>query len=63
MVNVSDLLRYPIASTPLSDEVARMKAYIDQQAAMLGNQPDSATQAMREFCLALLSLNEFIYVD
>jgi hypothetical protein len=30
---------------------------------MLADQPDAATRAMREFCLALLSLNEFIYVD
>ena len=58
-------LAYGIAlgRSPGPDEVARMKSYIDQQAAILGNQPDSATQAMREFCLALLSLNEFIYVD
>ncbi|MBP6784664.1 MAG: DUF1553 domain-containing protein, partial [Verrucomicrobiales bacterium] len=52
-----------LGRSPGPDEVARMKSYIAQQAAMLGNQPDSATQAMREFCLALLSLNEFIYVD
>jgi hypothetical protein len=30
---------------------------------MLGNRPDSATLAAREFCHALLCLNEFIYVD
>ena len=52
-----------LARSPAPDEVARMKAYIDQQTTMLGNKPDSATQAMREFCLALLSLNEFIYLD
>jgi hypothetical protein len=40
-----------------------MKAYLAGQTALLGNQPDAANQAMREFCLALLSLNEFIYVD
>lgn len=52
-----------LARSPAPGEVARMKAYIDQQTAMLGNKPESATQAMREFCLALLSLNEFIYID
>lgn len=58
-------LAYGIAlgRSPGPDEVARMKAFIDLQASMLADQPDAATRAMREFCLALLSLNEFIYVD
>ena len=28
-----------------------------------GNKPDAAQQALRELCLAMLCLNEFIYVD
>jgi hypothetical protein len=40
-----------------------MKTFIEQQTQMLGNRPDSATLAAREFCHALLCLNEFIYVD
>ncbi|MEI6536914.1 MAG: DUF1553 domain-containing protein, partial [Verrucomicrobiaceae bacterium] len=48
---------------PGTDETERMKAFIDQQVEMLGNKPDSRTQAMREFCLALLCLNEFVYID
>ncbi len=52
-----------LSRSPSLDEVARMKAYIDHQAVLLGTQANSATLAMQEFCLALLSLNEFIYVD
>jgi hypothetical protein len=48
---------------PEAQETQRMKAFIEQQTQLLGNKPDSATLAMREFCHALLCLNEFIYVD
>jgi hypothetical protein len=51
------------ARSPRPEETDLMKAYLAGQTALLGNQPDAANQAMREFCLALLSLNEFIYVD
>jgi hypothetical protein len=58
-------LAYKIAlgRTPRPDELEAMKAYVAGQTAMLGNRPDAGTQAMREACLALLGLNEFIYVD
>lgn len=48
---------------PTDGEITRMKAFIAEQTQMLGNQPDSPAQAMREFCLAMFCLNEFIYVD
>jgi hypothetical protein len=52
-----------LGRSPRPEETVLMKAYISEQTALLGSQPDAATQAMREFCLALLSLNEFVYVD
>ncbi|MBL9155169.1 MAG: PSD1 domain-containing protein [Verrucomicrobiales bacterium] len=52
-----------LARSPRPGETEIMKAYIAEQTAMLGGRPDAPTQAMREFCLALLSLNEFIFVD
>ena len=48
---------------PTDSEIQRMKTFIDEQTRLLGNKPDSPAQAMREFCLAMLCLNEFIYVD
>jgi len=44
-------------------ETQRMKSFVDAQTEMLGNKPDSPAHAMREFCHAVLCLNEFIYVD
>ena len=52
-----------LSRLPNTDEVQRMNAFIAEQTQMLGNKPDSPAQAMREFCHALLCLNEFIYVD
>ena len=52
-----------LSRAPRADEAALMKAYIAEQTAMLGDKPGAADQAQREFCLALLGLNEFIYVD
>ena len=48
---------------PADSEITRMKTFIAEQTQMLGNKPDSPMQAMREFCLAMLCLNEFIYID
>lgn len=48
---------------PEAGEMQRMKAFIAQQTRLLGDKPDAATQAMQQFCHALLCLNEFIYVD
>ena len=54
---------FALSRLPSDQETKRMKLFIEEQTQMLGNKPDSAAQAMREFCLALLCLNEFIYVD
>jgi hypothetical protein len=48
---------------PTATEAQRMSAFIAEQTKMLGDKPDSPAQAMREFCHAVLCLNEFIYVD
>jgi hypothetical protein len=52
-----------LGRAPRAEETALMKAYIAGQTTMLGDKPGAADQAQREFCLALLGLNEFIYVD
>ena len=48
---------------PAESEISRMKDFISGQTQLLGNKPDSPAQAMKEFCLVMLCLNEFIYVD
>ncbi|MFN0080206.1 MAG: PSD1 and planctomycete cytochrome C domain-containing protein [Prosthecobacter sp.] len=60
---ISKAYELALCRLPTPAETLRMKAFIDQQTQLLGNKPDSAAQAMREFCLALLCLNEFIYID
>lgn len=52
-----------LGRAPRAEETTLMKAYIAGQTTMLGDKPGAADQAQREFCLALLGLNEFIYVD
>ena len=54
---------YALGRQPEAHETQRMQAFIEQQTQLLGSKPDSARQAQREFCHALLCLNEFIYVD
>ena len=65
--NTEAIIRQAYALTfardPEPEETARMKSFIEQQTKLLGNKPDAANQALREFCHALLCLNEFIYVD
>lgn len=48
---------------PGADELRRMKGFFEQQKQLIGNKSDADALALREFCLALLCLNEFIYVD
>ena len=60
---VSRAYEYALGRLPEAQETQRMKAFIEQQTQLHGNKPDSPTLAMREFCHALLCLNEFIYVD
>jgi hypothetical protein len=48
---------------PSSAELQRLCAFHDQQKKLIGDQPDAAQQALRGLCLAMLCLNEFIYVD
>ena len=60
---ISKAYELTLSRLPSAAETQRMKAFIELQTKMLGNKPDSAAQATREFCLALLCLNEFIYID
>lgn len=48
---------------PTPSEAQRLTAFYEQQKQIIGNKPDAAQQALRELCLAMLCLNEFIYVD
>jgi hypothetical protein len=48
---------------PTSTELQRFTAFYEQQKQLIGNKPDVGQQALRELCLAMLCLNEFIYVD
>ena len=48
---------------PTSDELQRFTAFYEQQKQLIGSKPDAAVQALRELCIAMLCLNEFIYVD
>lgn len=48
---------------PSGAELERLCAFHDHQKQLIGNKPDAAQQALRELCLAMLCLNEFIYVD
>ncbi len=61
--SISKAYEIVFARLPNAGEMQRMKAFIAQQTRLLGDKPDAGTQAMREFCHALLCLNEFIYVD
>lgn len=54
---------FALSRSATDSETQRMKSFIDEQTQMLGDKPDSPAQAMREFCHAMLCLNEFIYVD
>ena len=60
---VSKTYELAFSRLPSTEEIQRMTDFIAQQTQMLGSKPDAGAQAMREFCLALLCLNEFIYVD
>ena len=60
---ISKAYEYALGRLPAAHETQRMKTFIEQQTQLLGNRPDSETLAAREFCHALLCLNEFIYVD
>ena len=60
---ISKAYELALSRLPTPDETLRMKSFIGMQTQLLGNKPEAATLAMREFCLALLCLNEFIYVD
>jgi hypothetical protein len=48
---------------PTADELQRFTAFYEHQKRLIGNKPDAAVQALRELCIAMLCLNEFIYVD
>lgn len=48
---------------PTAAELQRLTAFHDQQKQFVGDKSDAAQQALRELCLAMLCLNEFIYVD
>jgi hypothetical protein len=60
---ISKAYEFALGRLPEPHETQRMQAFIDQQTQLLGSKPDSTTLAQREFCHALLCLNEFIYVD
>jgi hypothetical protein len=60
---ISKAYEFALGRLPEAHETQRMQAFIEQQTQLLGSKPDSARQAQREFCHALLCLNEFIYVD
>jgi hypothetical protein len=48
---------------PTAKELQRFTAFYEQQKQLIGSKPDAAVQALRELCIAMLCLNEFIYVD
>ncbi len=60
---ISKAYELALSRLPTPEETTLMKAFIDTQTKLLRNKPGAPAQAMREFCLALLCLNEFIYVD
>jgi hypothetical protein len=48
---------------PGEEELRRLTAFHERQKQLIGNTPEAGREALREVCLALLCLNEFVYVD
>ncbi|MBU6303324.1 MAG: DUF1549 domain-containing protein [Verrucomicrobia bacterium] len=48
---------------PTGEELQRLTAFHERQKQLIGNTPEAGREALREVCLAMLCLNEFIYVD
>jgi hypothetical protein len=56
---------YRIAlSRPATDEeIETMTAFIERQKKLRGDEPDTESLAVRDFCHLVLCLNEFIYIE
>ena len=52
-----------LSRPPADDERARMLAFIEKQKAARGTTGNAEQLALRDFCHALLCMNEFVYVD
>lgn len=44
-------------------EIAAMRAFIEQQTASRGDDPNAEALAVRDFCHLILCMNEFVYID
>ena len=62
---ITDAFRLAVARRPRPEELNRLLDFVNQQAGRYGNEkPDVLpVQVYRDLCQALLSMNEFVYLD
>jgi len=55
--------RLALARRPTAAELRSGREFLESQSALLGPGPSSRSDALADYCLALLNLNEFVYLD